>query len=81
MQTIDFCRLCRYTVKKMKMENGVNIMSGIRYDASKLNDVIRDFCVVTGVSVSVLDDEFETLASYSELAPGVLPCYSERTDR
>ena len=69
MQTIDFCRLCRYTVKKMKMENGVNIMSGIRYDASKLNDVIRDFCVVTGVSVSVLDDEFETLASYSELAP------------
>ena len=44
-------------------------MSGIRYDASKLQDVIKDFCVITGVSVSVLDDEFEVLASYSEQMP------------
>ena len=44
-------------------------MSGIRYDASKLQDVIKDFGVITGVSVSVLDDEFEVLASYSEQMP------------
>lgn len=44
-------------------------MPGIRYDASKLQDVIKDFCVITGVSVSVLDDEFEVLASYSEQMP------------
>lgn len=44
-------------------------MSGIRYDASKLQDVIKNFCVITGVSVSVLDDEFEVLASYSEQMP------------
>ena len=44
-------------------------MSGIRYDASKLQDVIKDFCLITGVSVSVLDDEFEVLASYSEQMP------------
>ena len=44
-------------------------MSGIHYDASKLQDVIKDFCVITGVSVSVLDDEFEVLASYSEQMP------------
>ena len=44
-------------------------MSGIRYDASKLQDVIKDFCVITCVSVSVLDDEFEVLASYSEQMP------------
>ncbi len=44
-------------------------MSGICYDASKLQDVIKDFCVITGVSVSVLDDEFEVLASYSEQMP------------
>lgn len=44
-------------------------MSGIRYDASKLQDVIKDFCMITCVSVSVLDDEFEVLASYSEQMP------------
>lgn len=44
-------------------------MPGIRCDTSKLQSVIKDFCVITGVSVSVLDDEFEVLASYSEQMP------------
>lgn len=41
----------------------------IKYDKEKLNSVIRDFCVMTNVSVSVLDADFTMLADYSEKTP------------
>ncbi len=44
-------------------------MAGLIYDAAGLENVIKNFCVMTNVSLSVHDDEFETLASYSEQTP------------
>lgn len=45
-------------------------MANIKYNSERLNAVIRDFCIMTNVSVSVVDPEFITLAAYSEKTPG-----------
>lgn len=41
-------------------------MSNIKYNSERLNSVIKDFCIITDISVEVLDSEFACLASYSE---------------
>ena len=44
-------------------------MAKIRYNSERLNAVIKDFCIMTNVSVSVVDTDFVTLATYSERTP------------
>lgn len=44
-------------------------MPNIKYNSERLNEVIKDFCIITNVSVSVLDAELATIASYSEKKP------------
>lgn len=44
-------------------------MPNIKYNSKRLNDVIKDFCLITNVSVEVLDSEFFSLASYSGANP------------
>lgn len=44
-------------------------MPNIKYNSERLNEVIKDFCVITNVSVEVLDAEFAKIASYSEKKP------------
>ena len=41
-------------------------MPNIKYNSERLNSVIKDFCIITDISVEVLDSEFACLASYSE---------------
>lgn len=44
-------------------------MANIKYNSERLNAVIRDFCIMTNVSVTVIDTDFSVLASYSERDP------------
>lgn len=44
-------------------------MPVIRYNKEKLNSVIRDFCIMTNVSVAVTDENFKIIADCSEKSP------------
>ena len=41
----------------------------IKYDSQKLNDAIKHFCILTNISILVLDSEFNHLAFYTEEKP------------
>ena len=41
----------------------------LKYDRERLRDLITDFCIITKVSVSVVNADFVTLATYSEKTP------------
>ena len=41
----------------------------IKYDSKKLNDAIKHFCILTNISIMVLDSEFNPLAVHTEKKP------------
>lgn len=41
----------------------------IKYSSERLNKVIRDFCILTNISLAVLDSDMTSLASYSDTEP------------
>lgn len=44
-------------------------MSKIKFNKEKLVSVIRDLCVITNVSVAIMDEDFKIIADYSEKCP------------
>lgn len=56
------------TIYKRNKEKGKSV-NMLKYNKERLSRVIKDFCIITKVSVAVLDSDFVMIVEYSDAVP------------